>query len=114
MTLSAFLNKLNETPQLISFQNTIAVIDNYYSFSETTFKNGETNNPSGTNSGSCKLFAFAKINNLSQEATLACFGDYYRLDVLENPTGTDHANIRNFIKFGWDGIEFEQPALRAN
>lgn len=27
-------------------------------------------------------------------------------DVLENPDGDDHANIRNFISGGWDGVDF--------
>lgn len=111
MKLSDFLDKLNTTPQAIEFTDTMAVIEANYTFTETTFKNGDTTNDAGTNSGSCKLFAFAKLNKLSQDATLACFGDYYRKDVLENPTGTDHANIRNFIQHGWSGITFEGVAL---
>lgn len=111
MTLSDFLKKLNSAPKTIEFTDTMSVIDSTYTFTDTAFKNGDTTNDAGTNSGSCKLFAFAKINNLSEDATLACFGDYYRKDVLENPTGTDHANIRNFIQHGWDGIHFEGSAL---
>jgi hypothetical protein len=42
---------------------------------------------------------------------LACFGSYYRKDVLENPNGTDHQNIRNFMNRGWEGISFEKEAL---
>jgi hypothetical protein len=57
-------------------------------------------------------FSFAKLNGLSKEETLACFGAFYRNDVLQNPEGTDHQNIRNFIEFGWDGIEFEGQALQ--
>lgn len=111
MNLSGFLSKLKDAPASIEFSDTMAVVEANYIFTETSFKNGETDNDAGTNSGSCKLFAFAKRNNLCPEATLACFGGYYRKDVLGNPEGTDHANIRNFIKFGWDGIEFEGEAL---
>lgn len=111
MKLSDFLDKLNTTPQAIEFSDTMAVIDANYTFTETTFKNGDTTNEAGLNSGSCKIFAFAEMNQLSQESTLACFGEYYRKDVLGNPTGTDHANIRNFIQYGWDGIAFEGKAL---
>jgi hypothetical protein len=57
-------------------------------------------------------FFVAKLNGLSKEETLACFGAFYRNDVLQNPEGTDHQNIRNFIEFGWDGIEFEGQALQ--
>jgi len=31
---------------------------------------------------------------------------------LKNPEGTDHQNIRNFMKSGWDGITFDQNALK--
>lgn len=113
MNLSNFLEKLNDSSETVCFTDTMAVIETNYCFHETAFQNGETNNQAGSNSGSCKLFAFAKINNLSAEKTLACFGDYYRKDVLENPEGTDHANIRNFMKSGWDGIKFEGEALKA-
>ncbi len=111
MKLSDFLEKLNNTPESIAFTDTMAVIEANYNFTETAFKNGDTKNEAGQNSGSCKLFAFAEINNLSKEATLACFGDYYRKDVLENPNGTDHGNIRNFMQYAWDGIKFEKAAL---
>jgi len=113
MTISDFLAKLNNSPESINFTDTIAVIEANYKFTEAAFTNGETNNKAGTNSGSCKLFAFAKINQLCVEKTLSCFGDYYRKDVLQNPDGTDHANIRNFIKYGWDGIKFESQALET-
>lgn len=111
MNLNQFLKKLNTTPLTIDFKDTMGVVENEYNFTETAFKNGETKNEAGQNSGSCKLFAFAQLNNLSQQATLACFGDYYRKDVLENPNGTDHGNIRNFIQYGWKGIQFEGTAL---
>ena len=91
----------------------ITVIDASYQFQPTKFRNGNTVNEAGQNSGSCKVFSFAKLNGLSKEETLACFGAFYRNDVLQNPEGTDHQNIRNFIEFGWDGIEFEGQALQS-
>jgi hypothetical protein len=111
MTINNLLEKINQTPESIEFSEVIASIDEYYDFTPTTFSNGETVNEAGKNSGSCKLFTFAKLQNLSLEQTLACFGAYYRIDVLQNPEGTDHQNIRNFIKFGWNGITFEGEAL---
>ena len=111
MKLSDFLEKLKSAPEDIAFTDTMAVIETNYTFTETAFKNGDTSNEAGQNSGSCKLFAFAKMNNLNKEETLACFGDYYYKDVLENPTGTDHGNIRNFMKYAWEGIKFENAAL---
>jgi hypothetical protein len=111
MTINNLLKKINQTPESIDFSEVIATIDEYYNFTPTAFSNGETENEAGKNSGSCKLFSFAKLKNLSVEQTLACFGAYYRIDVLQNLEGTDHQNIRNFIQFGWDGITFEGEVL---
>ena len=111
MTITAFLEKLNTTPEAITFAETIAVIEAHYDFAPTAFENGLQHNAAGENSGSCKLLAFAEIQNLSEEATLACFGSYYFDDVLKNPNGTDHQNIRNFMKTGWEGIGFYGSAI---
>jgi hypothetical protein len=89
----------------------MAVIEAHYDFSPTAFRNGDTENAADTNNGSCKIFAFGLLNELTEAQTLACFGDYYRKDVLENPAGDDHQNIRNFIKYGWKGISFSADAL---
>lgn len=106
-----FLNKVKQNPELITFQETIEVIDSNYNFTPTTFKNGNQLNNAGENNGSCKIFAFAKINNLEKDETLSLFGSYYFDDVLKNPDGIDHQNIRNFMTFGWDGISFDGEAL---
>ena len=111
MTLDSFLKKLNETPQEVAFTDTMAVVEAIYDFTPTAFQNGDLRNEAGQNSGSCKLFSLAKLQNFSLEQTLACFGDFYRKDVLENPEATNHQNIRNFMKTGWDGISFEGQAL---
>lgn len=97
--------------ETVAFQSTMQVIDDHYEFTATEFKNGETLNLAGSNNGSCKLFAFAKLQELDEQTTLNLFGDFYAKDVLENPEGEDHQNIRNFMKFGWAGIEFSGTAL---
>lgn len=111
MNLNDFLKKLTDAPDSIDFTDTIAVIDALYDFTPATFQNGEQLNPAGQNNGSCKLFAFARLHKLSQQQTLYCFGNYYR-DVLKTPNATDHANIRNFMKYGWDGVEFDTLPLQ--
>ncbi len=112
MTINNFLQKLTDTPESIEFTDTMAVIEANYAFTETAFDNGELHNDAGENSGSCKLFAFALLQNLSEQQTLACFGGYYRDDVLQHPEGSDHQNIRNFIQHGWSGIAFSSTALK--
>ena len=107
------LDKIKSNPETIDFQEVIAYIDSNFDFVPTQFKNGEVTNEANQNNGSCKVFSFAKINDLSKEETLALFGDFYRKDVLENPEGEDHQNIRNFIKYGWEGIAFDGEALKS-
>ena len=111
MSIHSFLQKLKQTPKEISFTETIAVIEENYDFTPTAFQNGLQYNAVGENSGSCKLFAFAQLHHLSKEETLSCFGAYYFEDVLEHPEGTNHQNIRNFMKTGWNGIQFEGTSL---
>ena len=111
MTLTQLLEVISQQPQNVSFDDVISTINENYQYTPTTFSNGEVVNESGTNEGSCKIFAFAQLNDLSVEQTLACFGKYYREDVLENPEGNDHGNIRNFMISGWEGVKFSCEAL---
>lgn len=114
MPLTIFLEKIknNET---ISFNETIALISENYVYQPTEFSNGLGNkkitNTAKTNEGSCKIFAFAKLNQLDKLQTLNLFGDYYHKEVLQDPTGSNHQNIRNFMLDGWEGITFSQQAL---
>ncbi len=112
MTLQDFTQKLSSQPENVDFTEVMEIIEELYSFSPTAFKNGDLTNDSGQNNGSCKLFAFAKDQGFSKEETLRCFGAYYREDVLQYPKANDHQNIRNFMKFGWDGIEFTNNPLQ--
>jgi len=111
MKITAFIQTIKGTPDSIVFQNTMDVIEANYTFKPTSFVNGDITNETGQNSGSCKLFSFAKLQKLNKDETLNCFGDYYRNDVLGNPKGEDHQNIRNFMKTGWEGISFSNEAL---
>jgi hypothetical protein len=106
MELELFLNLLGTDPDSIEFPDVIALINGLYTFIPTAFRNHEIQNEAGQNSGSCKIFAFARLQELSEEQTLALFGAYYR-------DGDSHANIRQFMKTGWKGIEFDGVPLRA-
>lgn len=109
--LESLLQQIKSTPESIAFNNVISVIDDTYNFTPTGFKNGYTYNEANQNNGSCKVFAFAKLHDLSANETLHLFGDYYRIDVLEHPNNNDHQNIRNFIQYGWSRISFDEKAL---
>lgn len=111
MTIQDYLDKLNNSPETLEFQQLMDVIDQNYHFTPTAFRNGDVHNAPGENSGSCKLLAFAQLHSLSEQQTLACFGQYYRSDVLGDPEGDSHQNIRNFMRSGWSGVEFETVPL---
>lgn len=113
MTIENFLEKLRHAPESIAFSDTMAVIDAAYDYTPAAFTNGKLRNEAEQNAGSCKLFAFARLHGLNEEQTLACFGAYYREDVLAHPQGQDHQNIRNFMESGWAGVQFDGQPLTA-
>lgn len=112
MTLDRFKETIQSAPEKVEFSDTMSVIENVYNFTPTAFKNGDLYNEAEKNQGSCKVFSFAIQQGFSKEETLACFGQYYFEDVLKNPEGTDHQNIRNFMKTGFEGLLFEGDALK--
>lgn len=112
MKTEKFISDLKQDPRANSFSRTMEVIDVNYDFTPTAFINGLQVNKAGENNGSCKIFAFADLHDLSEEETLACFGDFYFRDVSGNPKGEGHQNIRNFMKTGRKGIKFEGVALQ--
>ena len=103
--------QLKNQPDTVEFSQLMAVITEHYQYTPVEFANGELVNAAGSNEGSCKIFAFAKKQQLSETETLSCFGHYYRDDVLKHPEAEDHANIRQFMKTGWAGISFTAEAL---
>lgn len=114
MLLEQFIDRVKQG-RPVSFDETMSVIMAHYDYTPTTFTNGIGDNAlvnqAGTNEGSCKIFAFALLHGLNEAQTLNLFGDYYRIDVQQNPAGSDHQNIRNFMKFGWQGIHFAEDRL---
>lgn len=111
MSIDELVERVRTAPDSIEFDEVIRVIDENYDYTPTRFINGDIVNEAGSNEGSCKVFYFAQQNNLSEFETLALFGHYYRDDVLGDPSGESHPNIRNFILDGWLGIKFDGVAL---
>jgi len=113
-TLENFIERIR-AGQPVEFEETLDLIARYYVYTPARFVNGlEENalvNEPGQNEGSCKIFSFARLQGLTERETLALFGRYYRNDVLEHPEASDHKNIRNFIRHGWQGIRFQTEAL---
>ena len=114
MSIPELIQQLRTQPSTIVFQQVIDTINANYIYTPTAFHNGIGDdcvvNAAGSNEGSCRIFSFAKLNGLNEGETLACFGEHYRA-VLNTPDGSDHANIRTFMRHGWKGIEFGGKAL---
>lgn len=112
-----FLLQLKQKPETLAFKDVIAFVDSNYHYSPQRFSNGLGDDPvineAGKNEGSCKIFALGLDLELNESETLACFGEYYRDEVLQHPQHTDHANIRRFMRDGWAGIRFDGRALEA-
>jgi len=99
----------------VRFEEVMEVINGSYDFVPTGYTSGagtpeEVVNAAGQNSGSCKTFAFAKMHGLSQEPTLRLFCEHYQ-QVLGDPGGDSHLNIRAFIEHGWGGVQFDGEPL---
>lgn len=86
----------------LKFEDVMALIDTHYEVGLIEFKNGDIVNKQGENEGSAKLLSYAALSQLDKETTLKLWGEYYR-DVISDPDGDDHQNIRNFMKTGWEG-----------
>ncbi|UXD70995.1 HopJ type III effector protein [Sphingobacterium faecium] len=94
----------------IVFSDVLAYIAARYEHSPTAFTNGDQVNEETENQGSAKILAFATLNNLDKEQTLALFAEHYEA-VLNDPEGDNHQNIRQFMLNGWDGVSFSGVAL---
>jgi len=109
MTQEAYLKELRSGVKM-QFKDLMALVDDNFNHTPASFTNGTLDNSEDENQGSAKLFGFAAIHQLTPLETLHCFGEHYQ-DVLNDPQGTAHQNIRNFIIYGWEGVKFNSPVL---
>lgn len=103
--------KAIKAKEFVAFNEFIALIEKEYNFVNTEFINGDMNNRENENQGSAKVFCFALMHKLSKEQTLKCFGEHYDSVLNSKNEQKTHLNIRNFIKFGFDGLQINSKAL---
>lgn len=106
--VSALLNGLQK--KAIGFNDVIKFIDDCYYYTPTPFVNGLQHNLAGENENSAKILGFAKLHGLNKIDTLTLFGEHFEA-VKNHPNGTDHANIRNFLHWGWEGVLMQKNPL---
>ena len=65
--LTTLLAQLKNQPDTVQFKDVIDCIAATYLYTPSQFTNGEQVNEAGQNEGSCKIFAFAQLNNLDEQ-----------------------------------------------
>lgn len=100
----------------VVFQDVISTIRAHYECCPVAFSTGtgtalRTDNAAGTNMASSQLLAYARRLGLDAATALALYGEHYR-DVLADPAGKSHANIRAFMANGWAGVVMTEDPLR--
>lgn len=103
MAVKSFRQQIREADH--KFADTLAFINQNYSFQPTAFKNGGVENAEGQNEGSCKVLALAILEGFGDEEALWAFAEHYR-SVLATPEGGDHQNIRALQKTGLSDVSF--------
>ncbi len=86
----------NRYPKL---NETLSLIRSIYDIPPTGFVVGNQINMSDENQGSLAILSFARACRLPDEEVLPMFGEAYE-EVLGNPDGEDHSNIRALMDLG--------------
>ncbi|MDR1027138.1 MAG: HopJ type III effector protein [Rickettsiales bacterium] len=96
------------------FQQVLSVIDKNYDYTPTQFAVtdgwGDTNGLD-QNQGAGRVLAFAKERRLDEEAALQLFAEHYQ-NVVDNPNGDNHKNIRLLAAHGLNQVHFANRPLR--
>lgn len=104
------LLSLLENKQL-RFKDVLNYISQHYTYTPSSFINGDLHNTAEENQGSAKVLYFAFLHSLTEKQTLQLFAEHLD-NVSTCPEGTNHPNIRQFIKTGWQAVLFENVVLR--
>lgn len=105
--LCGFRQQLHSSADTIAFKDTLALVEDHFDYNPKKFVNGSTESAAGANEGSCKVFSMGKLLGWSEKEVLTAFGEHYR-QVLGDPNGSSHGNIRAFMKEGWPGVHFPE------
>jgi hypothetical protein len=105
------LRKVRTDASSLMFAETLEAIELGFEFFGVKFSCGDVVSSSSENTGSSKVLSMAILVGLTDAETLACFGEHYR-DVLADPSGASHANIRALMATGLAGVKFPNgPSL---
>jgi hypothetical protein len=88
------------------FQEIQDKIAKEYDYRPGGFSIGDVHSGPDENQWSGRVASYAVLNDLSTEQTLALFGEHYQT-VLDDPSGTGHANIRALARHGIESVRFD-------
>lgn len=108
MTVDDFIRRLGDDK--LMFADTLAFIEQHYSYQPSAFGIGPVSNAKDQNQGSCKVLGMALDLGLNDTQALQCFAEHYRA-VLDDPNGSAHANIRALMQHGLRSVHFQQAPL---
>lgn len=103
--IEELLEKARSAPDSLMFAETIDAIDKAFEFFGTRFVNGAVESKDTENQGSSKVLSLAKLFDLPTDVVLSLFGEHYRA-VKQDPSGSDHANIRALMQTGVEAVTF--------
>lgn len=89
----------------VQMDDVIAVCDREFEYTDSSFSVGAVENKVGTNVKSSKILSFAYLTKMDTETALKCYGEVYR-EVLVDPDGDSHGNIRALMKGGTECVKF--------
>lgn len=87
---------------------TIKALKYFYKIPNSGFSIGNCVNGPNENTGSLLIFMYARAGKqvLSNDQIKELFAEAWD-EVVEDPEGSSHQNIRNFIQYGIAGVVFE-------
>ncbi|MBT3727100.1 hypothetical protein HOG21_05480 [bacterium] len=107
-------NLLLEAKEAETFDDFIAFVDKYFMLISTGFNNNGLKNNKFKNEGSLKVLAFAKYCKMTDVTEIAgLFKGYYK-DVLKDPKGDNHQNIRHLINGSIYEVSFDVNIVPLN
>jgi len=104
---------LSEEVDTMPFSDIMKTLDLHFTFRPTAFSVGDTKSTENQNQKSLRVLSFAQLLKLSKEQTLKLWGEHYK-QVLQEPEGSSHGNIRAFLKGGFECVNAPQDVITAS
>ena len=106
-------NHINMQAKLLGFDAVSVALEAFFNFTDMPMQIGSVKNEVGQNLGSKIRCAVAVELGASKEELLSWFGVFHK-EVLADPDGDNHPNIRAIMEHGIAGIIVPEGMLSKN